>query len=267
MSNTSYYAGVHIPGGCTVFVGDDEASLVDIGVIPIETDTNIEITYDKVKIQGSKRELISSYVKNMKAKAATEIYQIRLDIINKLTGGVMNLNPISGSIINDENFTVKPGWDKGQLYILPGQNSNGNKQAITSIIAGSKTLAEGTDYIQSKDASGRWGIVVLAASTALSTANLNITYSYTPATAIKASMGSANVSISPKVVRFLLMQEGKKFQVTLFAALMEGGIKLSFPGVDNDKPATLPISIEGDLDSNRAEGSQLLDIIDEIGVN
>ncbi|MGD1817999.1 MAG: hypothetical protein ACPKNR_13280 [Pleomorphochaeta sp.] len=267
MSNTSYYAGVHIPGGCTVFVGDDEASLVDIGVIPIETDTNIEITYDKVKVQGSKRELISSYVKNMKAKAATEIYQIRLDIINKLTGGVMNLNSIAGSIINDENFTVKPGWDKGQLYILPGQNSNGNKQTITSIIAGSKTLAEGTDYIQSKDASGRWGIVVLAASTALTTANLNITYSYTPATAIKASMGSANVSISPKVVRFLLMQEGKKFQVTLFAALMEGGIKLSFPGVDNDKPATLPISIEGDLDSNRAEGSQLLDIIDEIGVN
>lgn len=266
MGNT-YYAGVHIPGGCTVFVGDDEASLLDIGVIPIDTDTNIEITYDKVKIQGSKRELISSYVKNMKAKASTEIYQIRLDIINKLTGGVMNLNSIAGSLVSDENFTVKPGWNKGQLYILPGQNSNGSKQSITSIIAGSKTLVEDEDYIQSKDASGRWGVIVLADSAALTTSNLNIVYSYTPSTAIKASMGSSIASITPKVVRFLLMQEGKKFQVTLFAALMEGGIKLSFPGVDNDKPASLPISIEGDLDPNRAEGSQLLDIIDEIGVN
>jgi hypothetical protein len=84
---------------------------------------------------------------------------------------------------------------------------------------------------------------------------------------MKATMGSATTSITPKIVRFLLMQNGKKFQVTLFSAIMDGGIKLSFPGVDNDKPATLPISIEGSLDPERAEGSQLLDIIDEIGVN
>ena len=30
----SEYVGVHIPCGCTISVGDNEDSLVDIGVIP-----------------------------------------------------------------------------------------------------------------------------------------------------------------------------------------------------------------------------------------
>lgn len=267
MSAETKYAGVHIPGGCTVSVGEDEASLIDIGVIPMETDTNIDITYDLIKVQGSKREIVSSFVKNMLAKASTEIYQIRLDIINKLTGGVLNLTNVAGTAITGESFTIPTGWNKGQFYILPGQNSNDEKQTITSLKAGSKTLVVATDYIQSKDANGNWGIIVLDASTAVTTSALIAVYSYTPKTAIKASMGSAVATIKPKVVRFSLIQNGKKFQVTLFSAIMNGGIKLSFPGVDNDKPASLPISIEGSLDPTKEDGSQLLDIIDEIGVN
>jgi hypothetical protein len=111
----------------------------------MEVDTNIEISYDSVKVQGSKREVVTNFIKNMSAKAATEIYQIRLDIINKLTGGVMNLIALEGSAITGENFTVSAGWNKGQLYILPGQNSSGNKQTITSLKAGTKTLIVGTD--------------------------------------------------------------------------------------------------------------------------
>ena len=48
------YAGIHIPAGCTMYAGPSVDELKDLGVIPEETDSQIEITYDTARIQGSK---------------------------------------------------------------------------------------------------------------------------------------------------------------------------------------------------------------------
>jgi hypothetical protein len=263
---TTKYAGVHLPSGCTVLVGDDADSLVDIGVIPMETDTNIQISYDVQQIQGSKREDILTYVKNLMAKASTEIYQIRMGVLEKLSGGLLNVTNVAGTQVSGATQAIDAGWAKNRVYVLDGQNASGEKQTLTKVAQGGKTLVDGTDYVAAQASDGGWGVLMLAATTAVTTAALTVTYSYTPAASVKATMGDSVVTISPKVVRFRKEQDGRKFQVTLYSAKLTGGIKLSFPGADNDKPASLPIELEGKLDTSRQAGDQLLEIIDEIGV-
>lgn len=262
----SNYAGIHLPAGCTVSVGDSVDALEDVGVIPIDVDSNLEITYDKIKVQGSKRETVLDYVKNMAAKASTELYQIRMSVINKLTGGVMTVTPIAGDPVAGATQAIASGWTLGKLYVLNGQQASGSKQTITSVKYGATVLVEGTDYVQGMDAAGKWGILMISSATAPTLGQIDIVYGYTPAASMKVEMGAPTVEITPKIVRFSKLQNGKLFQVTLFSALMDSGLKLSFPGSDADKPVSLPVTIEGMLDSSRASGSQLLDIIDEIGV-
>lgn len=264
MSNN--YAGVHLPAGCTMYVGDSVDALEDVGVIPMDTDSNIEITYDKVEVQGSKREDVLIYVKNMAAKAATELYQIRMSVINKLTGGVMTVTPIAGDPVAGALQTISSGWVLNKLYILSGQNANGTKQTITSVKYGETVLVAGTDYVQGLDASGKWGIMMISSATAPTLGQLTVTYGYTPSASMKVEMGAPVATISPKIIRFVKEQNGKKYQVTLFSALMDGGLKVSFPGANADKPVSIPVTINGKLDTSRASGAQLLDIVDEIGV-
>lgn len=263
------YAGIHLPSGCSVSVGDSVASLQDVGVIPMETDSNIEISYEKRKIQGSMREKVKTYVTNMKAKAMTELYQIRMDVLRKLTGGAMTVANVAGTAVAGEAYTIAAGWKAGQLNVLPKQNSSGEAQTIASVVASSSgNLMVNDDYFVARDAAGAWGIVLKIDGTnsVATTESVVITYGYTPAAHIKVEMGSSVVEITPKIVRFSKMQDGKMFQVTLYSASMSNGIKLSFPGADSEKPASIPVEIEGELDTSRTNGDQLLEIIDEIGV-
>lgn len=265
MANTKY-AGVQVPSGCTVLVGDNVDSLIDIGVIPMDTDTNIQISYDMQKIQGSKREEVLTYIKNLVAKATTELYQIRMGVLEKLSGGLLNVTNVPGAQVSGAAHTIEAGWLKNRIYTLDGQNASGEKQTISKVAQGSKTLVDGTDYVAAQSADGRWGILLLTATTAVTSTAIVVTYSYTPTASVKATMGDSVVTITPKVIRFYKEQDGKRFQVTLYSARLTSGIKLSFPGADNDKPASLPIELEGQLDTSRARGDQLLEIIDEIGV-
>lgn len=261
----SQYSAIHIPAGCDVEVGDSVESLENVGVIPMDTDSNIEITYDVSNVQGSKKEQVLRFVRNMRATASTELYQIRLPVINKLAGGVMNVTSVPGSAVSGATHTIASGFEKGRLYILPGQNASGAAQSITTVKQGNTSLAA-ADYTVAKDASGKWGIILTTAGSADTSKNVVVTYGYTPVAHYRVTMGETAVDIAKKVVRFSKTVDGKLFQVTLYSAAMSNGIKLSFPGADEENPVRIPIELEGDLDTSRASGDQLLEIIDEIGV-
>lgn len=261
----SQYSAIHIPAGCDVYVGDSVESLENVGVIPMDTDSNIEITYDVSNVQGSKKEQVLRFIRNMKAKASTELYQIRMPVINKLAGGIMNITSVAGSAVSGVTHTIAAGFEKGMLYILPGQNASGLVQTITTVKQGSTSLT-GSDYSMAKDSSGKWGIILTTGGSADVTKNVVVTYGYTPVAHYKVTMGDTAVDIAKKVVRFSKTVGGKLFQVTLYSAAMSNGIKLSFPGADEENPVKIPVELEGDLDTSRASGDQLLEIIDEIGV-
>lgn len=170
-------------------------------------------------------------------------------------------DPVAGAV-----QPIASGWVLNKLYILSGQNANGAKQTITSVKYGETVLVAGTDYVQGLDASGKWGILMISSATAPTLGQIDVTYGYTPAASMRVEMGAPVATISPKIIRFVKEQNGKKYQVTLFSALMDGGLKVSFPGANADKPVSIPVTINGKLDTSRASGSQLLDIVDEIGV-
>lgn len=258
------YAGIHIPAGCTMYAGPSVDELKDLGVIPEETDSQIEITYDTARIQGSKGEQVVNSIRNMVATATTALYQINLDNINLLVGGVLNVTRQTGSAVSGEEHEIA-SWTKGQLITLPGQNSDGSAQEITQILNGETPLTEGTDYIQAK-ADGRWGIIILDGSTAVTTSPLAVTYTYTPTAKVKATMGDGNVAVKACVVRFAKTVEGKLFQITIYKAVKTDGITIGFPAITSETITSLPVTMEGRIDYSRASGDQLLEIIDEIGV-
>ena len=154
---SSQYSAIHIPAGCDVYVGDSVDSLENVGVIPMDTDSKIEITYDRSVVQGSKKEEVLVSIRNMKAAASSELYQIRLPIINKLAGGVMSITSVAGSAVSGATHTIASGFEKGRLYILPGQNADGSALSITHIKQGSTTL-QSSDYSLAKDASGKYRV-------------------------------------------------------------------------------------------------------------
>ena len=86
------FESVHIPSGCTVSVGADEASLESVGTLPIDAPCTINITYDVVRVQGSKNEDIRRYAKNMAAEGTFSIYEIKFDIISKMSNGLLTID-------------------------------------------------------------------------------------------------------------------------------------------------------------------------------
>lgn len=257
------YSSVHIPVGCEVLVGENESSLESLGVLT-EDSTELEISYDIKKVQGSRLETVAYWISNEKVKGSFSLYELKLDRISRLAGGIMNITNSQGTFVSGETFTI-PVLEKSKVYMIPGQNSSGEKQTLTSVKQGSKTLADITDYVQVRTANGDWGIMVLAASTATSAA-VTITYSYTPVAFVKATMGDLNTEITTNVIRFLKIMNGKKFQATIHKAVMTNGIKLSFPPASSDNIPSLPVEIAGELDHTRIKGDQLIEIIDELGV-
>ncbi len=260
----SKYAGVHIPCGCTISVGNDEDSLVDIGVIPEETDTTLNITYEVQTVMGSKREKVLEYVRNMAAEGTSAIYQVNLKLLNELFGGVMDIEESKGTEVPSATYKIAKGYSKETIYVLPGQNADGTAQTISKINDGTEDLTEDVDYVQVKNADGKWGVMLLSAATA--TEELTITYSYTPAAYIDAYMGDSVRQITSKMIRFSKEYGGKKFWVDLFSAKATNGLQIGFPASSADTPMSIPLTITGELDVTREAGKQLLRIHDEIGV-
>ena len=260
----SEYVGVHIPCGCTISIGDTEDSLVDIGVIPEETDTTLSITYEVQTVMGSKREKVLEYVRNMAAEGTSAIYQVNLKILNSLFGGVMDIEESKGAQVSDATHKIAKGYAKETVYTLPGQNADGTAQTISKVNDGTTDLSEGVDYAQVKSADGRWGIMLLSGATA--TEELTVTYTYTPAAYVDAYMGDSVRQITSKIIRFSKEYGGKKFWVDLYSAKATNGLQIGFPASSADTPMSIPLTITGELDTTRASGRQLLRIHDEIGV-
>lgn len=262
----SGYKGIHVPAGCDVLIGDDVSSLVSVGVLPEDSDTTVTVNYDSVEVKGSKNESVLRFVKNMTAEAKFTIYQLLLDNIAKFSKGLMKVENVAGTATPFAQ-TIS-GWAEGEVWLLDHENADGTAPAITSVTASdSGALTEGDDY-EVVSVNGMYGVTFNTTGGAVLTPSETITIdgTYTPAVSKKATMGAPSVEIMPQVVRFEKEQGGKLFQITLWSATNENGLTFGFPASSSDKPTTLEVTMKGGLDAQRADGEQLLEIIDEIGV-
>jgi len=135
------YGSVHIPAGCTVKIGDTVPTLADLGVL--KGDTSIGITYDKVKVQGSKAETLIDYVKNMKAEATFELYQLHLPNIEKLLDGALTVTPTPGTPLTDQGEVIAAGnWEYDRFYPLEHQMGAGTVPTINRVAGSVDTTLE-----------------------------------------------------------------------------------------------------------------------------
>ncbi len=261
------YAGIQVPAGCDVLIGDNEANLVNVGVLPEDKETTVSVSYDSVEVKGSKNEDVQRYVKNMSAEGKFSIYQILLDNIAKFSKGLITLESVPGTPVTGQTQTIKAGWENKRLYRLDGQNADGSEPTVTAK-KGSTTLTKGDDFHVLKAADGDFYVSLNTAGTShiATTDVITLTLGYTPKASVKAKMGAPSVEITPQVVRFMKMQGDKKFQITLWSATNSSGLSFAFPASSADKPTSIDVTMTGGLDTSRAVGDQLIEIVDEIGL-
>jgi len=266
------YGSVHVPAGCTFKIGDTVGGLATMGVL--KGDSNIEITYDLIEVLGSKAEEVLAYAKNMKAVAACELYQLHLPNIQKVLDGLASVDSVDGSKVEDYDQTASSGdWAYNEFIVGEYQNGDGTVLQIDAQgyvdVTGSVdgALAHNTDYVMVKDAEGRWGIIIIDSVNVTTEAqDLTISYDYTPAESKTLKMGSPSASLTAKIVEFSKTIDGKVFRARLWSAKNEAGLTVAFPESNADEPASMPVSLSGRLDATKADGEQLIEIYDEIGL-
>jgi len=88
-------------------------------------------------------------------------------------------------------------------------------------------------------------------------------YDYTPLASQSYTTGGKN-TLTDRVMRFTNEDvDGKVFRLTVYKAVIQDGLDLTFPMDKSLEPIRLPISIKGTLDTSRTSGDQLFGIYDE----
>lgn len=262
------YDSVHIPAGSIVRVGDDVGSMTALG--EIDGESSINVTYDRQKVVSSVGTTVKDFIKNMTATASFNLMQLYLPNVQKLLDGAATASQVEASLVEGAEQVVASGWTAGQLIRLTGQNGDGSAPTINSVTASSSGPgAADDDYVLVKAADGLWYIAFRTDGTATFATSESITIDtdYTPAASRSLKMGSKSAELTPKIVEIEKTIGGKIFRVRLWSAVNTNGITIAFPPADNDSVATIPIELEGSIDTTKSDGEQLLDIYDEIGVD
>jgi len=262
------YDSVHIPAGSVVRIGDDIGSMTSLG--ELDGESSIQVSYDRQKVVSSVGTTIKDFVKNMTATASFSLMQLYLPNVQKLFDGVATVSSVTGTLVSGAEQVITSGWAANQLIRLQGQNGTGVAPTINSVSGSSSgDGAADNDYTLVKGTDGMWYIALRTDGTATFSTGEAVTvdYDYTPAASRSFKMGSKSAELTSKIVEIEKTIGGKIFRVRLWSAVNTAGITIAFPQSDSDSVATIPIEIEGTIDTTKSDGEQLLDIYDEIGVD
>lgn len=255
-------------GSATVYVGEDESSLVNLGAMRGIT---FEESWDKTRVMADNAGEVSLGVRNPQAALSGDLMEVNLENLHLLRGGIDNLETVEGTEVTGETQTETQGdWGYGEIILIDNQNADGTQNNITDVSGSTDgSLTEGDDYEIVQDSLDRWGVIILEAGTITSTESqdITITYDYTPAEKYVMESGG-NVSIDPRVVQIVNENAaGEQFIITIFKATTEEGISLEFPADEDEDPLMTSINLNGTLDANREPGQALFRIEDEQGVS
>lgn len=262
------FDSVHIPAGSIVRVGDAVGSMTALG--EIEGESSIAVAYDRQQVVSSTGTTVKDFVKNMTATASFNLMQLYLPNVQKLMDGVATVSQVTGTLVSGAEQVIASGWTANQLIRIEGQNGSGAAPTINSVSGSSSGAgAADDDYTLVKGTDGLWYIALRTDGTATFATSEAVTvdYDYTPAASRSLKMGSKSAELNPKIVEIEKTIGGKIFRVRLWSAVNVNGITIAFPPSDNDSVATIPMELQGTIDTSRSDGEQLLDIYDEIGVD
>ena len=232
-------------GAVKVEIGDDFASLVDIGALrkPVITSLaeNQSIKFDNV-------DDLKKFVNGKKIQMAFDLCEINLTNMAKLDAGLMTLSTVAGSATPVTNEAHGTGWTQGAPIKLTYKNGANTVVASITVKAGGSSLVLNTDYrVYVGDGSnGELGYTYITPITAQTLA-ITVDYTYTP-NASKKIVFSDSGNKTLKVMRISNTDEnGKIFKIDIENATNFSAPTITFAGDDSDDVAVLPISFQGDL--------------------
>lgn len=258
------YDNVLIPSGATVSVGDSVGALVDVGVL--KGDASLEITYDLVKVKGSKAETLVNYAKNAAVAATFELYQWDFDVIQDLLDGFATVTDTAGAeqADHDQDWAANT-TEAGVFYPFDLQQATGVVPTSISVEGDPDGTPDGyvlnTDY-RVISVNGIWGLLFVSGGDYTATELIRATYTATPSAAQTLKMGDATAELTAKIVKMEYEDSaGTTVEAYLWSAVNEAGLKLTFPDSSQEEPASLPVVLQGGLDTSRTAGDQLIQII------
>jgi len=250
-------------GSAKVEVGATVGSLVNLGAAQ---GVKFEEKFDVVYLAPDNAPKSQIAVRNHEASVTFSIMEVNLANLNTLRGGMDTYAAVAGdsTAVTGETHTLT-GTTGVRL-----DHKNGAGTVVTGVTvtdASDNAAVQNTDYVLYVDSEGWTCIARVSASAVISTGEgIKINYTYTPSASRSLSSGGLN-TITPKVVRLTNTDSaGKKFEITVYSATTEGGIKLEFPADDGDEPMMPEITLIGVCDPTLTAGAQLFTIVDEQGV-
>jgi hypothetical protein len=252
--------------GYVVKVGDDPGSLTSVGAC--DGDVSAALAYTINEIQNSGGQKITKQLKDFLITCDFTLMEFNVDRIVEMTGGLFNQADIAGTPVAGGNQVVSSGnWSYDQLIELTGQNASGAQPTINSVTGSvDGALVLDTDYFVVKTKAGKWAIYVIDSVTVTTEVqDITVNSDYTPAAAKKMTAGTATLELTPKYVRFENVNDsGQTRYLDVYSAdLGDAGFTFSFGSALNEGVNTTPVQLVGRIDTNRTNGDQLLQYVDE----
>ena len=252
-------------GSGKVEVGETENDLRDLGAM---RDVQFEETWESVRVTSDNAGVIDAGIREHRAAIAGGLMEVDLENLHVIRGGLDKYEEETGDTEEDVEQKIESDyWSFDTFIPIEDQVSKKNIN-IKSVEGNDTSYTEGNDedYIVTEDGKGNKGIIVFDTETTDSEHKLTITYDYDPVKA-KILKSGGRITLDERVARITNYDEdGKAFEITVFAATSEEGINIELQGDEEEDPAVLPIRLEGTPDGNRDKGEQLFKIRDEQGV-
>ena len=232
-------------GSVRVQIGDDFASLVDIGAMrnPVFTSLveNQKIVFDNV-------DDLKKFVNGKKVQVAFDLAEINLTNMATLDAGLASVTSTAASAVSITDEALGTGWTVGEPIKLA--NKNGANTIVASIVikAGGSALTISTDYVTyvGDGENGELGATYIVPVTTNALA-LTADYDYTP----NASKTLAFADFGTKTLKVLRLintdENGKTFKIDIENGTNFTPVSIDFAGDDEEDVAIMPIQFDGDM--------------------
>jgi len=200
--------------------------------------------------------------------------------IAALRGGIDVVSQTAGTpVVGASQVQASGAWLFDVPFEIEGQNADGTSPSITSITGSvDGVIATPADYSLIKDAStGKWSIMVIDSTTVTTEVQtMTVLYDYTPSVNTKVTTGglvaagrvgirmiNRTVDKADSVVAAeLSIAVGTPYyyvaQYDIFYCIVNAGEVITFKNKDDTSPTvTVPISLVGESDPDRADGANL----------
>ncbi len=268
---------VLFPDGCKVSIKENGASVyTDIGAI--QSAVTASLTFDENQLETSNAGSTQKQINNMKMEGGFTLVNWELDVIQKLSGGIMTLTTTAASATTDiPDQEIAANWSDNTLYDVVAYTSSTDSTELkldsapvfTSLTLNHGTpevLAVDTDYVvvANPNSTSGWSLQFISgnmSSTTPTAFTIDIVYgSNVPRASSTVSAGSSTVILTPSVFKFEHTDgNGKVRRLDLWSSDPNSGfLSFDFKGADEDGLEQLPVTFVSKVDTSKTDGQQLM---------